>query len=77
MGNIEEGDFDKGTKIVAKAIANSNAKTIVGGGDTVAVINKMGILDKFTFVSTAGGAMLEFLANGTLPGIEAIIKSKI
>lgn len=73
MGNIEEGDFDKGTKIVAQAIANSKAKTIIGGGDTVAVINEMGILDKFTFVSTAGGAMLEFLATGALPGIEALI----
>src|SRR3989344_104377 len=72
MGNIEEGDFDKGTKIIAEAIANSKAKTIAGGGDTVAVINEMGILDKFSFVSTAGGAMLEFLASGTLPGIEAI-----
>ena len=68
MGNIEEDDFDKGTKIVANAIANSNAKTIIGGGDTVAVINEMGILNKFTFVSTAGGVMLEFLATGTLPG---------
>ena len=47
MGNIEEGDFDKGTKIIAQAIANSKAKTIVGGGDTVAVLNEMGILDKF------------------------------
>ena len=72
MGNIEEGDFDKGTKIIAQAIANSKAKTVIGGGDTVAVLNEMGILDKFTFVSTAGGAMLEFLASGTLPGIEAI-----
>lgn len=76
MGNIEEGDFDKETKIIANAIANSKAKTIAGGGDTVAVLNEMGILNKFFFVSTAGGAMLEFLASGTLPGIEAITKSK-
>ena len=76
MGNIEEGDFDKGTKIIAKSIAESGAKTIAGGGDTVAVLNEMGILDKFSFVSTAGGAMLEFLASGTLPGIEAIMKTK-
>ena len=73
MGNIEEGDFDKGTKIIAEAVAKSKAKTVVGGGDTVAVINEMGLLDKFSFVSTAGGAMLEFLATGTLPGIEAIM----
>ena len=77
MGNIEEDDFDKGTKIIAQAIANSKAKTVIGGGDTVAVLNEMGILNEFSFVSTAGGAMLEFLASGTLPGIEAIIKSKI
>ncbi len=74
MGNIEEGDFDKGTKIIAEAIANSKAKTVIGGGDTVAVLNEIGILDKFSFVSTAGGAMLEFLSAGTLPGIEAILK---
>ena len=76
LGNIEEGDFDKGTKIIAQTIANSKAKTIVGGGDTVAVLNEMGILDKFSFVSTAGGAMLEFLASGTLPGIEALLTSQ-
>jgi len=76
MGNIEEDDFDKGTKIIAEAIASSKAKTIAGGGDTVAVINEMRILDKFSFVSTAGGAMLEFLASGTLPGIEAILKNR-
>jgi len=76
MGNIEEGDFDKGTKIIAEAIAESGAKTVIGGGDTVAVLNEMGILDKFSFVSTAGGAMLEFLASGTLPGIEAIMKNR-
>lgn len=75
MGNIEENNFDKGTKIIAQAIAKSKAKTIAGGGDTVAVINELGILDKFSFVSTAGGAMLEFLATGTLPGIEALKNS--
>ena len=70
-GNIEEG-FGESTKIVAEAIANSGAKSIVGGGDTVAIINKMGLIDKFSFVSTGGGAMLQFLAYGTLPGIEAL-----
>ncbi|RJQ30801.1 phosphoglycerate kinase [Candidatus Parcubacteria bacterium] len=72
VGNIEERDFDKGTKVLAQAVLDSGAKAVVGGGDTVAVLNQMGILDKFSFVSTAGGAMLEFLATGTLPGIEAI-----
>ena len=67
----------KETKIIAQAIANSKAKTVIGGGDTVAVLNEMGILNEFSFVSTAGGAILEFLANGTLPGIEALLKSQI
>lgn len=75
MGNIEEESFDEGTKIVARAIIDSGATSIVGGGDTVAVIDNMGILEKFSFVSTAGGAMLEFLANGSLHGIEALKKS--
>lgn len=72
MGNIEEADFDEGTKIIAQAIAASGVKTIVGGGDTVAIIDELGLIDKFSFVSTGGGAMLEFLAEGTLPGIEAL-----
>ena len=51
-------------------------KSIVGGGDTLAAIAKLGVEDKFTFVSTGGGAMLDFLAQGTLPGIEALENSK-
>lgn len=76
MGNFEEKKFAAGTFVVAKLIAKSRAVSIVGGGDTVAAITKLGIISKFFFVSTAGGAMLEFLAKGTLPGIEALIKSK-
>jgi phosphoglycerate kinase len=76
MGNFEEKKFSKGTSVIAKAIAKSKAQTIIGGGDTIAAIDKAKIpLNKFSFVSTAGGAMLEFLAKGTLPGIEAL-KSK-
>lgn len=76
LGNIEEEGFDAGTVAVANAIAQSNAGSIIGGGDTVAVVNKMGLLDKLGFVSTGGGAMLEFLAHGTLPGIEALRAAK-
>jgi phosphoglycerate kinase len=71
LGNYEKG-FDMMTKKTAEAIANSGATTIVGGGDTLAVIESLGIMDKFTFVSSGGGAMLDFLANGTLPGLEAL-----
>ncbi|MBU4223904.1 phosphoglycerate kinase [Patescibacteria group bacterium] len=76
IGDFEKSGFEKGTEEIAKAIAESNAVSIIGGGDTVAAIGKLGILDRFSFVSTAGGAMLEFLAKGTLSGIEALEKSK-
>lgn len=71
LGNYEYG-FAAGTEKVAQLLANCQAETIIGGGDTVAVIDKLGLLEKFTFVSTGGGAMLDFLANETLPGIEAL-----
>jgi phosphoglycerate kinase len=57
---------------LARAIVESGVQSIVGGGDTVAVLRDMGLLDKFSFVSTGGGAMIDFLAQGTLPGIEAL-----
>jgi phosphoglycerate kinase len=71
FGNYEKG-FSQSTLDFATAITESKAKSVVGGGDTIAVIAKAGLVDKFSFVSTGGGAMLEFLANGTLPGIEAL-----
>lgn len=67
-----EGGFDTATKTVAKLIAESDAFSVVGGGDTVAAIESLGLSDKFGFLSTAGGAMLEFLEKGTLPGIEIL-----
>lgn len=75
LGYFEKG-FSAATEEVAKILAWLPAKTIVGGGDTVAAIEKLGLMDKFTFVSTAGGAMLDFLAQGTLPGIEALLESQ-
>jgi phosphoglycerate kinase len=75
LGDYEKG-FSEGTEGLAKAIIESGAQSIIGGGDTIAVVAKMGILDKFTFASTGGGAMVEFLANGTLPGIEALKPTK-
>lgn len=71
LGNYEDG-FSEGTKKLAEIISRANAKSVVGGGDTVAAIQSLGLLDKFSFVSTGGGAMLDFLANETLPGIEAM-----
>lgn len=73
LGDYEKG-FGKPTADLIRAIANSDAKSIVGGGDTTAVISELGIEDKFTFVSTGGGAMLDFLLNETLPGITALNK---
>lgn len=73
MGLFEEC-FDLGTREIAKAIASSGAYTIVGGGDTVTFLKNEGLLDKFSFVSTGGGAMLEFLSGEQLPGISVLTK---
>ena len=75
LGNFEIG-FSEMTEAVAKLIAESPGTSVVGGGDTIASIQKLGLNNKFEFISTAGGAMLDFLAHGTLPGIEALEKSK-
>lgn len=74
MGNLEQGWKD-GSIEVAKAITSSNATTIVGGGDTISCIKDTPYFKKFSFVSTGGGAMLDFLAHETLPGIEALKNS--
>jgi phosphoglycerate kinase len=75
LGNYEKG-FKEGTEALAKVIAQSRAETIVGGGDTIASIAELNLTDKFSFISTGGGAMLDFLANETLPGVEALNNSK-
>jgi phosphoglycerate kinase len=71
LGNYENG-FTDATEALAKAIARSDAYSILGGGDTVAAVEKLGLADKFSFISTGGGAMLDFLATGTLPGLKAL-----
>ncbi|MEX0930592.1 MAG: phosphoglycerate kinase [Candidatus Paceibacterota bacterium] len=71
LGDYEHG-FTDGTLALARAVADSPAETIVGGGDTLAAIEELDMLDQFDFVSTGGGAMLDFLANETLPGIEVL-----
>jgi len=67
-----EGGYTDATYTMARAIARSQGESILGGGDTLAAIKELGVLDRFSFVSTGGGAMLDFLANETLPGIEAL-----
>jgi len=64
---------EKGTKEVFTAVAESKAYKIAGGGDTESALGKFGLLGKFDWISVGGGAMLEFLATGTLPGIEAVL----
>ncbi len=71
LGKYEDGGAGA-TKKILKLVAASKSESIIGGGDTVELINEMKMEDKFTFVSTGGGATLDFLANGTLPGIKAL-----
>ncbi|MFA6077197.1 MAG: phosphoglycerate kinase [Candidatus Paceibacterota bacterium] len=71
LGKYEVGG-EKGTKKILKLVSDSGAKSIIGGGDTVALISAMQIEKDFSFISTGGGATLEFLVSGTLPGIKAL-----
>ncbi len=75
LGVFEIDEFSKGTTAIAKIVAKATAAgatSVIGGGDTVAAIEKAGVADKMTFISTGGGASLEFLEGKTLPGIAAL-----
>jgi phosphoglycerate kinase len=72
VGVFEIEQFAKGTEAVGRAIAGSRAFSIAGGGDTIAAINKFGLADRIGYISTAGGAFLEFLEGKTLPAVAAL-----
>ena len=74
VGVFEFDQFGAGTRAVAQAIAASKAFSIAGGGDTIAAINKYGVADKISYISTAGGAFLEFLEGKTLPAVDILVQ---
>jgi len=71
LGFYEKG-FDKSSKEILTAISETDAFSVIGGGDTIKLLDEMGLRDKISFISTGGGAMLEFLSRGTLPGLEVL-----
>jgi phosphoglycerate kinase len=75
MGVFEKPAFATGTVAVARAVAESSAFTVIGGGDTVAAVNQAGVTDRIGYISTAGGAFLEFLEGRALPGVEALTEA--
>jgi phosphoglycerate kinase len=72
MGVVEEKENQNGTSILAQGIARASADTIVGGGDTISFLKEKNLTERFSFISTGGGAMLEFLADVSLPGLAAL-----
>jgi len=72
MGKFEESPFDKGTREILQAVIDSSAYTLIGGGESVQVLEENSLMDRVSFVSTGGGAMLEYLSGNTMPGIEVL-----
>ena len=76
LGKYEDARFSEGTNAIAKAIANSGAYSIVGGGDSVGAVKKAGLENKFDLISTGGGATLKYIEQGSLPCVD-VIQEKI
>jgi phosphoglycerate kinase len=76
MGVFEKAAFASGTLGVARAVAHAPAFSVIGGGDTIAAVHQVGVLHKIGYVSTAGGAFLEFLEGRKLPGVEALTEAQ-
>ena len=75
VGFYEKEEFQKGTKELAQSVSEQTQRgafSLVGGGNTVDALEEFGLLDEISFVSTGGGAMLKFIVEGTLPGIQAL-----
>jgi len=72
MGVFERPPFAAGTRGLARAVAESPGLTVVGGGDTVAAVEQAGVTDRIGYLSTGGGAFLEYLEGRTLPGVAAL-----
>jgi phosphoglycerate kinase len=72
LGAFETEPFDRGSLAVARMLAGSNAETVVGGGDSMAMVEKAGVADRLSHVSTGGGAFLTYLEGGDLPGVSAL-----
>ena len=73
MGVFEMDQFAAGTEAVARAVADSDCTSIIGGGDSVAAINKFDLADKMSWISTGGGASMELVEGKALPGVEALL----